>query len=94
MSPADIDEGFIPRIKDTVTWVELEGEVVVYNDLTATTHLLNTAASVIWLCCDGSTTLGCLIGELHEVYEGNTAMIRCDVIDLIRQLGRQGLLEG
>jgi Coenzyme PQQ synthesis protein D (PqqD) len=94
MSPADIDEQFIPRIRDTVAWVELDGEVVVYDELTAATHLLNKAAATIWLCCDGSTSLNELIGELIEFFQADRATIGQDVIHLVRKLGGQGLLEG
>jgi hypothetical protein len=94
MSPGDIDEEFIPRIRDSVAWVELDGEVVLYDEPTGTMHLLNTAAATIWMCCDGSTPLRCLISELSDVYDGDSALIGQDVIDLVQKLGGQGLLEG
>jgi hypothetical protein len=66
MSPADIDDWFVPRIRKTAVWV----------------------------CCDGSTSLHYLIGELNKVFQGDGAAIRQDVIDLVQQLGGHGLLEG
>jgi hypothetical protein len=49
---------------------------------------------VIWQCCDGSGTLDELARDLAEGYQADLETVRAGTIDSVRQMGRDGLLEG
>ena len=91
-----VDQKMMPRIAGGVTWVELDGEIVVYDDTQAsqpTLHLLNASASAIWHCCDGSATLPQVITDLAEAYDVETGVIAESVSDVLDRLVSSGLVE-
>jgi coenzyme PQQ biosynthesis protein PqqD len=83
-----------PRVRETVAWVELDGEVVIYDEADGSMHLLNNAAAAVWMLCDGSSAVDQIIGELAEAYGADEAQIAKDVTELMSQLTSKGLLEG
>jgi len=93
-----IDETFVPRRHPDATYVELDHELVVAAAPGGTryfdAHWLDRSATVVWSSFDGEISLGALIDELSEAYGTERAIIRDDVLELARTLGRAGLLEG
>jgi hypothetical protein len=94
MAPDQIDESFVPRPRSTVATAELDGEAVIYSEETQSMHLLNPTATVVWACFDGSGPLSELIADLSEAFGVEQDVIRRDVLDLAREVGSKGLLEG
>jgi ABC-type nickel/cobalt efflux system permease component RcnA len=90
----DIGADFTPRPRDTVVGVELDGEIVIYDEEAQRMHVLNATAATVWQCLDGEVTLGALAAEIAEAYQLDVAAVEQQVIDLTRQLGLQGLLAG
>lgn len=77
-----------------VAWVELDGEAVLYDEETEALHVLNPTATVVWSVLDGEVSLAELAGELAEAYGLEIDEVTGQVVDLTRQLGGQGLLDG
>jgi len=69
--------GPAPRPRPDLQWVELDGEVVVYDD--GVLHKLDPIATVVWKALDGVTTLDELADELAEVYGADREQVLADV---------------
>ncbi|GEM_PF-2337755 len=89
-----IDGGFKPVARAEVASVELDGEGVLYDEEHGLTHLLNPTATVVWSCLDGQSSVDELGVELAGAFGADVVTVRGDVLALVRELGRQGLLEG
>ena len=94
----DIDETFVPRHNALVSYVELDDELVVAAAPDGSRHFdahwLDRSAALIWSNFDGIVSLGELIDELSDAFGTDRGIVRDDVLDLARTLGRAGLLEG
>ena len=90
----ELEGSFVPRVSEKVAWVELDGEVVIYDEANGSMHLLNDTAAAVWLCCDGVVSVDQIIAELAESYKADEAQIAKDVDELVGQLRFKGLLEG
>jgi hypothetical protein len=89
-----IDGAFVPRPAEAITSVELDGEVVLYDDRTLGLHLLNDTAASAWLLADGSRTVDAIVDQLSAAYGVDVDAIHDQVVGLVRELGSQGLLDG
>lgn len=94
IEPDRIDASFTPVSAPAVVGVELDGEAVLYHDGFNTVHLLNSTATIIWNFLDGQTELGELSSDLAAVFSADSEVVTNDVIEAVRDFGRQGLLEG
>lgn len=91
----EIDEGFVVRFRSPVAAVELDGEAVLLDGDTGAVHTLNPTATLVWQCCDGAASLGEIIDDLADVFrDAERAAIAADVLELTREMGRQGLMDG
>ena len=82
-----------PVRRPDVEWVDLDGEVVVYDGATETLHRLNGSAARVWAACDGSQSVDQLVRFMQAAFADTGDAIEGDVRRLLRQLGRLGLLE-
>ena len=94
MRPEELVATDAPRFRDSVAGVELDGEAVLYDEEQDMLHLLNPTATVVWSCLDGETTLAELADDLADAFEMPVDVIVAELVDLVRQFGQQGLLEG
>ncbi|HET9441890.1 MAG TPA: PqqD family protein [Acidimicrobiales bacterium] len=95
MIPAEeIDTAHVPVPAPEVASVELDGETVLYHEITRMTHILSPVATVVWSCFDGSVSIGQLAAELADAYGAPRETVEGDVVTLARELGAQGLLDG
>lgn len=92
LAPDDIDESFAPRVVDDVTEIEVEGERVVIGGPWGGAQVLNPTAALIWQFLDGAATLGELIDDFAEATETSRKVVKRDVLEFARALGRSGLL--
>lgn len=90
----DIDGSFVPRRRGAVAIVELDGEAVLFDEATGTTHLLDQVATVVWKCFDGSGSVDELVEDLAAAFGAPRDVVAGDVLELARQAGGNGLLEG
>ena len=92
----EIDEQFVPRPRRGVSFVEVDDELVIAAPADGghfDAHWLDRTAAVVWRTLDGSTTLEGLIDELSDAFAADRDVVRADVLELARSLGRAGLLE-
>ena len=94
LDPADIDGAFRPRRADSVAFTELDGEIVLYDESTGGTHLLNPTASVLWQCFDGKASVDELAADVAEAYGIDEAVAAEDVRSVAQSLGELGVLTG
>jgi hypothetical protein len=94
MTPDAISEAFAPAMRASVAAEEIEGDVVLYDDATGCVHVLNGTAAAIAAALDGVATIAEIVDELVAVYAAPPEQVRIDVLDVVRQLGTQSLLEG
>jgi hypothetical protein len=93
--PAEaITADFIPSARPDVAQVEVDGEVVLYDDAAGVMHRLNPTASILWACLDGTGTLDEIAGDLAHAYGADTDVVIADVVALTRDLGDKNLLVG
>jgi len=82
----------VPVRRPEMEWVDLDGEVVVYDTARARLHRLNASAASVWFECDGATTVEQVIAATIERYTGPREAIASDVRDTLVGLHRAGLL--
>jgi len=83
----------VPVRRPEMEWVDLDGEVVVYDTARARLHRLNTSAASVWSECDGTTTVEQVIAATVERYTGPNDEIARDVRDTLVGLHHAGLLD-
>lgn len=86
--------GLRPAAKATVTSIELDGEVVVYDLGTGRLHRLDRIAGVIWGCLDGSGTVEEIVADLADGFGADPAQVERDVQAVLRHLAEEELLVG
>ena len=83
----------VPKVRDQLVVVEIDGESVVLDRTNGRLHHLNGPASAIFLACDGQVTQDEIVRELAEAFGGPPERIAADVDALVGQLRASGLLE-
>jgi PqqD family protein of HPr-rel-A system len=94
ISPTDIDGTFRPRRAPSVAFTELDGEIVLYDEDTGHTHLLNPTAGVLWQCFDGDATLDELAADVADAYGIDPDAAATDVQAATRSMGELGVIDG
>ncbi|HXF56627.1 MAG TPA: PqqD family protein [Actinomycetota bacterium] len=92
--PERIGPGFVPRPRSTVRSVELDGELVLFEPTTGGLHALDPIGALVWTGFDGRATVGQVAAELSEAFGADPEAVLADVLELVRGLGRAGLLRG
>lgn len=93
LQPDEIDGRFMPRPRDGVASVVLDGNTVIL-DGQGRTYMLNPTGSVIWICLDGSATIDDVATDVADELHADPVVVRRDVLELTRSLARAGLLAG
>ena len=91
LNPDEIDGAFVPRPGDGVASVVLDGDTVIL-DRGGRTFLLNPTGSVVWVCLDGIATVDDVARDVADELGADLDVVRADVLELTRSLGRAGLL--
>ena len=89
----DVTLASVVRGKGDLAAVEFDGELVLYDEHTASVHHLNPTASVVWQCLDGDASLAAIARDLSMAYSVDEAVVVQDVLDVVQQFARMGLLE-
>ena len=90
----DIDGAFVPTHGGDVTSVELDGERVLLAEDSGRVHWLDPIGTIVWDCFDGMSSVDEIVTDLAEAFRTPVDPIRSDVLELTRQLGSAGVLEG
>lgn len=88
-----IDAETIARARSEVASVEIDGEIVLYDEGSRRLHRLNPTAAALWRCLDGSANLSDIALDLADVYEVEVTKVLPQIISLTRSLAAEGLLE-
>ena len=94
VAPDDLDEASAPRVVEDVAEVRVEHERVVVGGPRGGAHVLNPTAALLWEFLDGDTRLGELVDDFAAATETPREVVRSDVLEFARALGRVGLLVG
>ena len=83
-----------PEISDTplVTSEIVDGEVIIINYVTGAYYSLLKVGVDIWCFIEKRATLGEIIGEIHNRYDGQPQEIEESVTELVAQLQREDLI--
>ena len=76
-----------------VEWVEVDGEIVAWNQDAESLHLLDQIASLIFQLCDGVTQLSETVLDLADVFGRNADLVEADVLSCAASLLANGLVE-
>jgi PqqD family protein of HPr-rel-A system len=82
-----------PRAREDLATVELDGEVVIYDEASGDLHHLNPTATLVFSMCDGNATIAELAADIGEVFGMSTDDVERQIRSLLRQLRRQRLIE-
>jgi hypothetical protein len=80
-------------IPSNVLWREEDGNTVLFDEEKGEPYLLNETGSRIWELCNDDVTLGEILSLLPQEFEGDTAVIQKQAMDLIQDLVEKKLLE-
>lgn len=90
----EIDGDFVPRRVEPEAAVELDGDEVLYVANPSRLFTLNPTARVVWHSLDGQISVAALADELAGEFGIPAEAMRHDVLALVQELGRSGLLHG
>jgi hypothetical protein len=94
LSPDELDDRFVPHLRDSVVAVPVAEEAVLYEEDTGELHRLDEVAAIVCSRFDGSTSVGRAVDELASAFGAPREVVNADVLAMIRELGRKGLLVG
>lgn len=81
-----------PKIRDDLTVVELDGEVVIYDERAEDIHHLNPTASIVFSLCDGRSTVKEMARDIAEAFGVTEDQVEQEVRPLLREFRKAGLL--
>jgi coenzyme PQQ synthesis protein D (PqqD) len=81
-----------PRARADLSYVELDDNVAVYDEVGRVLIMLNVSACAILQSCDGRRTFGAIVAQLAEEYAADLDAIREDAWRTLRKLASMGLV--
>jgi hypothetical protein len=84
----------VARARPDVVQVEIDGEIVLYDDSAKVMHRLSPTAGQVWRCLDGSGSLADIAADIADVYQMDAEDVLNDIIATVDQFESAGLLEG
>lgn len=89
-----IDAGTVATARTDVASVQLDGEIVLYDDSSHRLHRLNPTAATLWQCLDGSASLAEIGTDIAGVYSVPAATVIPQIVTLAQSFAEEGLLVG
>jgi len=71
---------------------ELDGEALLYDPVSMSTHRLNETGLSIWKQCDGGTSVETIYERLADQYEVSSSEAEKHVLRMVKELERQSLI--
>lgn len=87
-----LGEDLIAQVADTVAWVEVDGEAVLFDEVGRIVHVLNPTATHVLGAIDGRTSLGRIADDLSDAFGADPGVVRADVLALAEDLMRKRLV--
>jgi hypothetical protein len=72
---------------------DMDGEVLVYNTVTAETLHLNGPSAIVWRMCDGERSTAEIIELVEQAFPDQLAQIAQDIENVVRDLHQRQVLE-
>ena len=72
---------------------DMDGELLLYNPVSATTLHLNDSSAVVWELCDGTRSVDVIVAALQEVFPQQAEQIKSDVDEVIAHLVSSAALQ-
>ena len=84
------------KIRSDVAWVEIDGDIVVYDPLGPTTHILSGGAALVWLELLEVGTLGTqtVLERIAHRVGSETDNLGGEILGVLERLVSIGLTEG
>lgn len=79
-------------VADSVGWVSVEPEVVVYSAAQTTAHVLDGVAALLWQCLDGTSTLHEIFSDIADAFGQRLDDIADDLATVVAEWSRDGLI--
>jgi len=83
-----------PKVRSDLSVVEMEGEAVIYDELTSQIHYLNRTATIVFNLCDGRATIPEFSKDIAEAFALKPPEVERQVRSLVRSFREAGFLEG
>jgi peroxiredoxin len=90
----EIDQAFVPKVRDDVAGVELDGELVLLIEATSQIINLDPMGTIVFKCIDGTSAVGEIAEDIADAFQADPEVILEDVLKLTKRMGRAGLLTG
>lgn len=81
-----------PKQNHDVHSTILDGESVLLNLSTGRYYTLNAVGSLVWEQCTGSHSLAHILATISERFDVTSQQAQADLLDLVVQLRKEGLL--
>lgn len=91
--PQHVGPDFVANRRQDMITVEIEGEAIIYDEQQEVAHLLSPTAAIVWELLDGRSRLDEVAVDLAQAYGVGTELVLQDVVTLVQEFARQGLLE-
>ncbi|MGH2727437.1 MAG: HPr-rel-A system PqqD family peptide chaperone [Actinomycetota bacterium] len=88
------DPGHRPTVRDDLTIVELDGEAVVYDEISAELHHLNPSATIVLSLCDGKRTVSAMAEAVSDAFGLALDDVAPQVHSVVERFAEAGLLAG
>src|SRR5439155_9725238 len=82
-----------PRTRNDLTFVELDGESVVYDERSASFHRLNASATIVWSLCDGTMSEEAIAATIARSFDIEAEALAAQVRETLEIFENAGLLE-
>lgn len=93
--PADtIGLSSTPFPRRTVTAHQVQDDTILVDEAEGSSLSLDRIGAVVWSVLDGESALDEIVADLADVFGTGADVIGPDVLDMVRSLGRAGMLEG
>ena len=83
-----------PQTRQDLTVVELDGEAVIYDEVTADIHHLNPTATIVFSLLDGTATIPELAEDISATFGVPLRQAADEIGSLVRELEGSALLVG
>jgi len=94
LQPDSIEADYKPTHRASLASIEIDGEGLLFDEDRGAWHFLNPVAQLIWSFCDGTGSIEEIARDMADAFGEDYDTVVTGVVETVRQLGHQGLLEG
>jgi hypothetical protein len=82
----------MPKVKDGITAIEIDGEAVLYDAEGVELHHLNPAATIVFTLCDGTGTVAELAADIADAFGAPLEQVEREVGAVVETFDEIGIL--